>query len=100
MPYYKITYKDQTGKTHSGIREYHIKSIDAAYDHFLAKLKVSTGEISEYQCYMLSTQSEEYKAWAAARSRRSSRDFPIFPDNRKKKEEGPPLSERMKRDLG
>lgn len=69
MPYFRITYTAAGGKSHTGIKEYHIRNIDDAFDYFLGKAKVA-GFVADFSCVMISTKSDEYKNWLAAKEAR------------------------------
>jgi hypothetical protein len=99
MAWYKISYKTATGKLISGIREYHLKNIDDTYDIFLAKAK-QAGEITEFNCVMISTKSDEFKAHMAAKERRRFNNTgtgdsrTTGPGKYRKKGDGPELGSR------
>ena len=69
MPYFRITYTAAGGKSHTGIKEYHIRNIDDAFDYFLGKAKAA-GFVTDFSCVMISTKSDEYKNWLAAKEAR------------------------------
>lgn len=69
MPYFRITYTGAGGKSHTGIKEFHIRNIDDAFDYFLEKAKAA-GFVADFSCVMISTKSDEYKHWLAAKEAR------------------------------
>lgn len=99
MPFYRITYTLATGKKHTGIKDFHIRSIDDAFTHFLDKAK-ATGEVTEFNCVMISTKSDEYKAWLAAKEKRRWNNSPSGdgriqgPGKYRQKGQGPELGKR------
>lgn len=99
MPFFKISYRNEAGKLISGIRQYHLKSIDDTYDIFLEKAK-KTGNISEFNCVMISEKCDEFKAYLAAKERRrynnsNSGGYSFSgPGKYRKKADGPELEKR------
>ena len=56
MPYFRITYTAAGGKSLTGIKEYHIRNIDDAFDYFLGKAKAA-GFVTDFSCVMISTKT-------------------------------------------
>ncbi|KIC90003.1 hypothetical protein [Flavihumibacter sp. ZG627] len=94
MPFYKITYTTAAGKLVSGIRQFHLKSIDDTFNHFLNKAKQNEPNLSGYQCYMISELSDEFKDYQQAKNSRKRSPQPTQQYNRKKGTEGPSLENR------
>jgi hypothetical protein len=99
MVWYRITYKKANGRPVSGIKQYHIKNIDDAFDYFQAKAKASEPELQEFDCVMISEKSEVFKAWVTAREKRRRYDnygqsSNSGPGKYRKKGEGPELGQR------
>jgi len=74
MVWYRITYKKPDGRPVSGIKQYHIKNIDDAFEYFKAKAKAAETELQDFDCVMISEKSEAFKAWMVVREKRRRYD--------------------------
>ncbi|MCG7858251.1 hypothetical protein MD537_14800 [Flavihumibacter sediminis] len=94
MPYFKIIYTTAAGKLVSGIRQFHLKSIDDTFNHFLNKAKLNDPNLTGFQCYMISELSDEFKAHQQAKKAKGRQQEKPQVYDRKKGKDGTALGER------